>query len=595
MNAPAIETRTARLPADPRAAAPREGVKDTLESIIVAFILAFVFRAFVVEAFVIPTGSMAATLLGKHGTITCSDCGYEFDYGLSDQSQVNIDRFTRDHRAVCPNCRHENTPLKVNDKDRNAEAGDRILVLKWPYEIDGPQLGPKRWDVTVFKDPSDGTTNFIKRMAGLPHEVLMIVDGDVYTAPEGALSPAALRTLQDRRRVKQILQIKAAERQYQSAELLEKYDQLTPQERRLFHQPLPEELLRELEDKLGIQHKAQEAQRSLWFIVYDHDYPPVDWRAGQPAWIPLNRASSAWNVDPQEGRMKERRIQFDGIGQPRQGLAFFAGLSPAGAISDAYAYNIAGTSSYPVNDVRLSFVLLAEGGNGAVWLKLSKRGTAFWARIGRDGQVSLTRTDGREPEGARPLAVERVAPFAAGQKRRVAFENVDYRVRLYVDDEVVLETTPQQYAPDLHAIRAESPRAAETPRIFAEDLKLEVWHLALHRDVYYTPEGHDPQRSQISGWASHGWGTDGNPILLAAGEYFMLGDNSPQSKDSRLWDKIGPHLAHRQDFQLGTVPRDQLIGKAFFVYWPSGLRTPWLPILRDFGIIPNVGRMRWIR
>jgi hypothetical protein len=45
---------------------------------------------------------------------------------------------------------------------------------------------------------------------------------------------------------------------------------------------------------------------------------------------------------------------------------------------------------------------------------------------------------------------------------------------------------------------------------------------------------------------------------------------------------------------LGTVPRDQLIGKAFFVYWPSMQRPEWLPNL-PFGIVPDVGRMRWIR
>ena len=47
-------------------------VKETLESIVVAFILAFVFRAFIVEAFIIPTGSMAVTLYGKQLTKTCS-------------------------------------------------------------------------------------------------------------------------------------------------------------------------------------------------------------------------------------------------------------------------------------------------------------------------------------------------------------------------------------------------------------------------------------------------------------------------------------------------------------------------------------------
>ena len=45
---------------------PDETIKETFESIIIAFILAFVFRAYVVEAFVIPTGSMAPTLLGAH-------------------------------------------------------------------------------------------------------------------------------------------------------------------------------------------------------------------------------------------------------------------------------------------------------------------------------------------------------------------------------------------------------------------------------------------------------------------------------------------------------------------------------------------------
>ena len=56
-------------------------------------------------------------------------------------------------------------------------------MLKWPYDVGGPTLGPKRWDVVVFKDPEDGDTNFIKRLLGLPGELLELIDGDVYTAP----------------------------------------------------------------------------------------------------------------------------------------------------------------------------------------------------------------------------------------------------------------------------------------------------------------------------------------------------------------------------------------------------------------------------
>src|SRR5687767_10846426 len=59
------------------------GVKETIESILIAFILAFIFRAFVVEAFVIPTGSMAPTLLGAHMRMRCRDCGYAFDHNYS--------------------------------------------------------------------------------------------------------------------------------------------------------------------------------------------------------------------------------------------------------------------------------------------------------------------------------------------------------------------------------------------------------------------------------------------------------------------------------------------------------------------------------
>ena len=45
-------------------------------------------------------------------------------------------------------------------------------------------------------------------------------------------------------------------------------------------------------------------------------------------------------------------------------------------------------------------------------------------------------------------------------------------------------------------------------------------------------------------------------------------------------------------YQLGTVPRYSLIGKAIFVYWPSGFQVPGVSGLP---IIPNVGRMRLIR
>src|ERR1700684_225168 len=88
-------------------------VKETLESILVAFILAFIFRAFVVEAFVIPTGSMAPTLYGAHMRYKCPDCGYTFDVGYKAErpsggdsgEDLNIPS-TNPNTTVhhCPNC-----------------------------------------------------------------------------------------------------------------------------------------------------------------------------------------------------------------------------------------------------------------------------------------------------------------------------------------------------------------------------------------------------------------------------------------------------------------------------------------------------------
>jgi signal peptidase I len=59
-------------------------------------------------------------------------------------------------------------------------------------------------------------------------------------------------------------------------------------------------------------------------------------------------------------------------------------------------------------------------------------------------------------------------------------------------------------------------------------------------EPYISPDrrDHEPPRS----WAR-----------IAPDHYFFMGDNRSQSCDSRVW---------------GTVPRSDLIGEVFFVYWP---------------------------
>jgi signal peptidase I len=151
---------------------PDETIKETFESIVIAFILAFVFRAYIVEAFVIPTGSMAPTLLGQHYRADCDQCGYKFTVNYS----TNAPR-RWENGAVCPMCRYD---INMAASARPLP-GDRILVHKYIYTVSEP----KRWDVVVFKAPHIPDTNFIKRLVGLPNESLRLLDGNVYTQAEG--------------------------------------------------------------------------------------------------------------------------------------------------------------------------------------------------------------------------------------------------------------------------------------------------------------------------------------------------------------------------------------------------------------------------
>jgi signal peptidase I len=97
-------------------------VWETVEAIITALILALIIRAYVVQAFKIPSGSMKPTLLvGDHILVL------KFIYG---------------------------TKIPFTDK--------RILVF----------TEPKRGDVIVFKYPKDPDRDFIKRVIGVGGDVV---------------------------------------------------------------------------------------------------------------------------------------------------------------------------------------------------------------------------------------------------------------------------------------------------------------------------------------------------------------------------------------------------------------------------------------
>ena len=130
---------------------PSHAGRETMESIVVAVILAFLFRSFVGEAFVIPTGSMAPTLQGRHLDVACSGCDYRFRVGASQKDP---------ELAACPNCGQPKELDYGMFSNERPFSGDRILVSKFTYDL----YEPKRWDVIVFKFPGNAKQNYIKRL-----------------------------------------------------------------------------------------------------------------------------------------------------------------------------------------------------------------------------------------------------------------------------------------------------------------------------------------------------------------------------------------------------------------------------------------------
>src|SRR6188768_623757 len=70
--------RRAAVPAAKHHRGPRDSLREIVETIVFVVALVLMLKLFVVEAFVIPTGSMAETLLGYNKVVTCPDCGLEF-------------------------------------------------------------------------------------------------------------------------------------------------------------------------------------------------------------------------------------------------------------------------------------------------------------------------------------------------------------------------------------------------------------------------------------------------------------------------------------------------------------------------------------
>ncbi|MFP6638081.1 MAG: signal peptidase I [Nitrospinaceae bacterium] len=122
------------------AIAPKKSIaREYTEAILIALLLALLIRTFIVQAFKIPSGSMKNTLLiGDHILVS------KFSYGTHIPNEIPF---------------------------LNIKLFDDIILFS---------TVPEREDIIVFKFPRDERRDFIKRVIGLPGDLLEVRRQKIY-------------------------------------------------------------------------------------------------------------------------------------------------------------------------------------------------------------------------------------------------------------------------------------------------------------------------------------------------------------------------------------------------------------------------------
>jgi hypothetical protein len=242
------------------------------------------------------------------------------------------------------------------------------------------------------------------------------------------------------------------------------------------------------------------------------------------------------------------------------------------------------------------FYVQAENAPGKIGVTLSKYGVDYRAWWDLTGRMVLARVDGDKETVLDSRLTETPK---AGQFALFKFANVDHQL--------LFEVNGDRLRVDLGQSATSLRRTDRLPRaeIFGAG-KLTLAHVGVFRDIYYTSTSSEKRA------------TEGHPpFQLEKDEFFVLGDNSPNSWDARCWDTPPVATKGMEPPRAGIVPRYYLVGKAMFVYWPSGFEFPWPNAVKDFVAkslsnnprnapanilhwmttlrwIPNFGRMRFV-
>lgn len=102
------------------------------------------------------------------------------------------------------------------------EPGDFIAVTKWSYGLRNPVTNavwlptgkPQRGDVVVFKYPEEPSVDYIKRVVGLPGDVVIYRDKQLYVLPAGSPEGREAEYMSQTERERRMVQSRGAVEQY---------------------------------------------------------------------------------------------------------------------------------------------------------------------------------------------------------------------------------------------------------------------------------------------------------------------------------------------------------------------------------------------
>ncbi len=593
------------------AAPPDGGWRETVESVAMAVILALLFRGFVAEAFVIPTGSMAPTLVGRHKDIKCPQCKTWYQTSCSDEQDQQTSRPSGTHvySATCPVCRFSHCLDPIARPNEGSFSGDRIIVAKFAYDL----AEPKRWDVIVFKYPGGAAQNYIKRLIGLPGERVRVVGGNIYTRgndePEEALRiarkppaklTALLQMVDDTDHIPKALTDVGWPSAWQSLPAENSPWQVIAGGREFVCD-------QNHSGETWLRYRNLKPSHADWQVIEtDHRLPAdVADRPGQliADFYAYNTSRSAYSPTVPWWRT----MQFPAYRPPMDHPC-------SGGLGDPPPNHLLG--QHWVDDLALECVADVTSEQGELTLMLVRAGTKHLCRINlADGKATLSMNSAQgspiafmSDDGKSSSETPTGSTSVRGPgKYRLRLSNCDHEMLLWVNGRVIAFDGPTTYDPEgatelpVPFYSPDDPGDLAPAGVASRGASLKVSQLRIFRDKYYVATDQNSPSSDYdrasgfqdiqkifadpSQWAASGLFTPGNrrhvEFPLDADQFLPMGDNSPHSFDGRFWGPEDNNPATKFPVDHHFVQRDLLIGKALMIYWPHTWNRP-VPFLPKF-------------